>query len=276
LPGVAFFPDHGSGSVDLQLRGKVALVMAASEGIGRACAEALAREGAMVAICARNEANLERAAREIGAVSGSRVEPVVADVSSPTDIKRFVEAAAMKFGSRGIDVLVTNTGSPPPMPFLETTDEQWMKSFEMLFLGPARAIRHAVPHMRSGGSVVCLSSWSVREPIPHLVLSNAIRPAVAGLAKTLATELAPQGIRVNGVLPGPVATRRITELDEDRARREGRTGAEMRRERERGVPLGRLASPHEIASAVVWLASPAASYVTGQMLAVDGGVLRSW
>lgn len=261
--------------MDLGLKGKVAVVMAASEGIGRSTAYALAREGARVAICARRKEELDRTAEAIRRDTGAVVEAVVADVSRGADVIRFLDTAVMEFGDDHIDVLVVNTGGPPPRAFLDATDDDWQRAFESIVLAPVRAIRHAVPHMKHGGSVVALTSTSVKQPIPNLVLSNSLRAAVIGLVKTLSIELAPRGVRFNSILTGSIATARQTDVLVDRARREGREVEEVEADRAREIPLGRLGSPEELASAVAWLASPASSFVNGATLAVDGGMIKS-
>lgn len=261
--------------MDLGLKGKVALVMAASDGIGRATAFALAREGARVAICARRKDRLEETAAAIRKETGAVVEAVVADVSRGADVARFIDTAAMEFGDDHIDVLVTNTGGPAPKAFLETTDDDWRRAFEELVMGPVRAIRHATPHMKHGGSVIALTSTSVKQPLPNLVLSNSLRSSVIGLVKTLSIELAPRGVRFNSILTGSIATERQTDVILDRARREGRPAEQVRAERATEIPLGRIGTPEELATAVAWLASPAAAFVNGVSLAVDGGMIKA-
>lgn len=262
--------------MDLGLKGKTAVVMAASAGIGRAVALALAREGARIAICARERERLEATATEIRRHTGAEVEAVVADVSRAQDLTRFLDAAIMEFGDDHLDVLVTNTGGPPPAPFMETKDEEWHAAFEQLVMAPVRAVRHVVPHMKHGGSIVALTSTSVKQPIPNLSLSSALRPAVGGLVKSLSMELAPRRIRVNGILTGSIATERQDEVIRDLAERKSISFDDAARERARDIPLARLGTPEELASAVAWLASPAASFVTGSLLAVDGGMIKGW
>lgn len=261
--------------MDLGLKNKVALVMAASDGIGRATAFALAREGARVAICARRKERLEETAAAIRRETGATVEAVVADVARGADVTRFVDAAVMEFGDDRIDVLVTNTGGPAPKAFLETTDDDWHRAFEELVMGPVRAIRHAVPHMKHGGAVIALTSTSAKQPMPNLALSSALRPAVVALSKTLSIDLAPRNIRFNSILTGSIATERQTEVLLDRAQREGRPVDEVRAQRAKEIPLGRIGTPEELANAVAWLASPAGGFVNGVALAVDGGMIKA-
>lgn len=247
--------------MDLGLRGKSAAVMAASDGLGRACATALAREGADVAICARREDVLRATAKEIADASGSRVVPIVADVSRASDVERFVNAAAADL--RGLDILVVNAGGPPPGAFEKLPDEAWLAAHELTLMSAVRAIRAALPHFRAegGGSVVGIQSTSVKQPIDTLILSNSLRLAVVGLFKTLATQHAKEGIRFNLVLPGLMAT--------ERAREVGNV-----EERIRAIPTGRLGDPAELGDTVAWLASDRAKYVTGTVLPVDGGQVR--
>jgi len=243
--------------VDLGLRGKKAIVTASSQGIGKACALELAREGADVLMCARGEAALEAAREGVARAGGGRAVAVRADLSEPRDIDAVIAAAVREFGT--VNVLVTNAGGPPSGRFEEFDDEAWAKAVALNLLSVVRLNRAVIPVMRrtGGGSIV-----------------NAVRAGVAGLSKTLATELGPDGIRVNVVCPGYTATDRMTELMAARAGREGKPYEEIARSFHKSVPLGRFAEPSDIARMVAFLASDAAAYVTGVTVQVDGGAVR--
>jgi 3-oxoacyl-[acyl-carrier protein] reductase len=252
----------------------VALVCAASKGLGRASAEALARDGYRVAICARGGAALRDTADAIRAAGGA-VLPIEADLRVPGDITRAVEGTVQAFG--GLDVLVTNSGGPPSGPFLSLDEAAWTDAIDSLLLSVVRLCRAAIPHMRArgGGRIIHITSISVKQPVPGLVLSNALRAAVAGLAKTLAAELAADRILVNCVAPGYTRTDRVVELSNQAAAREGISAGEVERRTVAQIPLGRMGDPAEFGSVVAFLASPAASYVTGVTIQVDGGWTRS-
>jgi 3-oxoacyl-[acyl-carrier protein] reductase len=260
--------------MQLGLNGKCALVCAASKGLGRASARALAREGAAVAICARHPEALDKAAADIRAESCAKVVPITADVSASADIDRLVQDAAESLG--GIDILVTNTGGPRSAPFEAITDDEWRAAIDSLLLSVVRLTRLVIPHMRrrGGGRIINVTSVSVKQPLDNLVLSNALRAAVTGLSKTLASELAVDRILVNCVAPGYTATDRVQELAEATARREGTSADVIQRRTEEKIPLRRLATPDEFGAAVAFLASAQASYITGVTLQVDGGFTR--
>ena len=260
--------------MDLGLQGKVAIVTAASRGLGRAVAAELAREGARVVICARQEGPLEAAAQAIRAATGAEVVAVPADVADPTGVERVVEAARIRFGR--IDVLVTNAGGPPPGRFLELAPADWEAAVQLTLMSVVRLCHAVVPTMRAqrSGSIVAMTSVSVKQPLPNLILSNSLRMAVVGLVKTLSDELAPDGIRVNAVCPGWTRTERVVQLLQDRAARNGTTVDVEEAKITAAIPLGRMATPEEVARAVAFLASPAGSYITGISLLVDGGLYR--
>jgi len=258
--------------MDLGLRGQVAVVAAASRGLGKAIAQGFAGEGARVAICARDEVVLRAAAAEIG----RDVLAVPADVTRAEDVERFIRAVADRFGR--IDILVNNAGGPPSKPFVETSDEEWWAGVGLNLMSTVRLCRQVVPHMRAqgGGRILNVASFTVKQPLPNLVLSNAVRLAVVGLAKTLAAELGRDNIAVNTVCPGPIATERLQSLTRTYAEREGMTyeDAERRLWTDQ-IPLGRVGTPEELANVVVFLASPRAGFVNGTTLQVDGGLVKA-
>jgi len=260
--------------MDTGLKGKVAIVCAASQGLGRATAVALGREGARVAICARGEAALGAAADEIRA-AGGEVLAVTADLTRGEDIERLVARTVEAFG--GVDVLVTNAGGPTSGTFDTLTEADWRAAIELTLMSVVRLCVAVVPHMRrrGGGRIIHVTSITVKEPVAGLLLSNALRGAVTGFSKTLATELAPDGILVNCVAPGYTRTDRVVELNEATARREGVDAAQVEQRLIARIPMGRLGEPAEFADVVTFLASARASYVTGATLQVDGGFLRS-
>jgi 3-oxoacyl-[acyl-carrier protein] reductase len=260
--------------MDLGLRGKAALVAGASQGIGKAIAERFAQEGARVSICARGEEKLQETAESIRKKTGGEVLAVTADMTAAEDIQRFVGQTAAQFGR--LDIVVTNAGGPPPGEFMQFTDADWEKAFRLSFLSALRLAREAVPHLKKagGGRIINLSSYAVREPVPGLVLSNALRSGVIGWAKTISRELARDRILVNSVCPGRIDTERHRKLNEDRAKRWNRPLEEVHKEMQAEIPLGRYGAPEEVADLVVFLASERAAYITGVTIQVDGGLIR--
>jgi len=261
--------------MDLGIKGKTALVVAASKGMGKASALGLAAEGARVVMCARGEAALKDAAAEVKQKTGAEVLALAADASRAADISKVVAEANRAFG--GVDILVANVGGPPPGPFEAMTDEQWKAAFEQVHLSTVRFIREVLPHMKQArwGRILAIQSSSVKQPVDGLVLSNGIRPGIAGLFKTLAGDLAPHGITANLVLPGRIMTDRFREHQTDRATRSGVTLEKQMELSSADIPMGRIGTPDEFAAMVVFLASARASYVTGTAVQVDGGLIRS-
>ena len=257
--------------MDLGIQGKVALVAAGSKGLGKACARELAREGCMVALCARNEEQLMATARQIREESGPQVLPIVADVTQPDDITRFVETTRDTFGDPTI--LVNNAGGPPAGDFEQFTDDDWEKAFQLTLMSTVRLIRATLPGMRKAqwGRIINITSVSVKQPIDHLLLSNAIRPGVIGLAKTLVNQHAHEGITINNVAPGYTMTERQQELAAARAARESISVEEVIATAASRTPAGRIGQPEELAALVAFLASTRASYINGATIAVDGG-----
>lgn len=256
--------------MDLGLRGKVALVTAASKGMGKACALGLAAEGARVAMCARTEADIKAAAEEVRAATGADVLALTADVTRAADVHALVAATTTRFG--GVDILIANAGGPPRGGLAEMTDEQWVGAFEISVLSVVRLIREVLPAMRARrwGRILTIQSVSVKQPVDGLLLSNAVRPGTAGLMKTLAPELGRDNITINVLCPGPIMTDRFL----SGARSAGLPVDEYVARAATAVPLGRIGTPEEFASVAVFLASERASYVTGVALQVDGGVVR--
>jgi 3-oxoacyl-[acyl-carrier protein] reductase len=256
------------------LKGKSVLITGASQGMGRAAAEAFAREGAQLAICARNEQTIRRTAEEIGKNADAKVIPGAVDVTDHAALERFVSQVAAQFG--GIDVCVANTGGPPAKQFATITVEDWRAAFESNFLSFAVLARLVLPYMqrKRWGRYIAITSTSVRQAIPDLVLSTAIRPAVVGMIKGLAIEYGPQNITFNNVAPGYTLTERLSELSGPRAKAAGVSEQEIHNRWAADVPLRRLGMPEEIADAIVWLASDRAAYITGQTILVDGGIYK--
>ena len=251
--------------------GKAALVGGSSKGIGRAVALGLAREGCQVAICARNKNTLEAAAEEIRRETGAEVRALICDMAQYDDIKRVVAEAAREFGR--LDILINNAGGPPTGTF-DTLDERyWLHALDQNLLSAVRAVREALPHLRRSGAgrIINITSVAVKQPIDGLMLSNATRLGVVGMAKTLSRELAPEGITVNNVCPGNIATERLVSLIEERARRQGVSLEEAVQLEEGRVPMGFLGEPEDVANLVVFLASVKARYITGVTIQVDGG-----
>jgi 3-oxoacyl-[acyl-carrier protein] reductase len=250
--------------MDLGVTDHVYVVTGGARGLGRATAEVLVTEGARVVLSGRSEQTLAAATDSLGA----HAIAVVADNADPGTPARLIQAAQERWGR--LDGALISVGGPPPGSATEVTDEQWRTSFESVFLGAVRLAREVAGGLSEGGAIAFVLSSSVRAPIANLAISNGLRPGLAMVAKALADELGPRDIRVNGLLPGSVATDRIRELQEAAGDDEAARAAALT-----SIPLGRLGEPAEFGRAAAFLLSPAASYVTGAMLPVDGGAIRS-
>lgn len=262
--------------MDLGLKGKSALVLAASKGLGKAIATKLSEEGANVMLASRNEENLKSAQAEIKEKTKGYVDYVVCDITNPDSIKEMVEKTAKSFGT--IDILVNNAGGPPAGVFDDFDDAAWQKAFELNLLSYVRSIREVLPYMRKqgGGKILNIASSSFKQPIDGLILSNTFRTGVLGLAKSLATELAKDKILINTLGPGRIGTDRLNELDKIEASKKGISIDEVRAAKEQTIPLGRYGLPEEFANIAVFLCSGANTYVTGQAFLVDGGMVRAF
>jgi 3-oxoacyl-[acyl-carrier protein] reductase len=262
--------------MELGLKDKVVLVAASSEGLGFATAKALVAEGARVWIGSREPAKVTAALAKLRGVPGAGgAEGGVLDVSDAASVQEWVLGAAAAYG-QSFDALVVNSGGPPPGRFSDFDDAAWQKAFELLVLSAVRVIRAALPGLSvKGGSVLVCSSTSVREPIEGLILSNSLRSATVAMAKTLSLELAPKGIRVNCLAPGRFGTGRVDHLDQANADRSGTTLEAARAKATAAIPLGRYGDPDEFGAAACWMVSPAASYMTGQIVTLDGGQVKA-
>jgi 3-oxoacyl-[acyl-carrier protein] reductase len=261
--------------MDLGLKDKVALVAASSQGLGRAVAEELAAEGASLVLCARDPQTLDKTAAAIAERSNVRVLAVPADVTNTDDIKRLVDAGIERFGP--IDILVTNAGGPPAGRFEQLTREQWEQAIRLTLLSAVELARQVLPGMkeRRWGRILNITSIAVKQPVENLLLSNSLRAGLTGFARTLANEVAADGITVNNVLPGYTRTERLEELAEMMSEKQGISTSEFRGKWEKEIPMGRLGEPREFAALVAFLASERASYITGTSIQVDGGWIKS-
>lgn len=253
------------------LRGRVVLIAGASQGIGRAAATAFAKEGAKLAIFSRNERSIAQAAEELGSKHHVDVHAQALDITDDDAVHRFVQQTAAIFGR--IDVCVPNAGGPPAKNFLSTTLDEWRKAIDTNFLSAVVLAKAVIPHMQKNrwGRIITITSITSKQPIPDLVLSNAVRPAVMALMKSLSVEFGQDNITFNNVGPGYTTTERLGSLAATRALAAGVAQQEIYKEWAADVPLKRLAAPEEVADAIVWLASERASYITGHTILVDGG-----
>ena len=260
--------------MELGLKDKVIMVAAASKGLGYGIAQAVAQEGARVSIGSRTEADILAAAQKLHAETGAETLGSVLDARDPASITNWVEATVAKFGS--VDGLVVNAGGPPAGGFDDFDDAAWQAAFELTLMSSVRMIRAVLPHLRTrGGSILAVTSSSVKEPIDILLLSNVMRSGVVSLLKSLSRELAPEKIRVNNLVPGRILTDRVKSLDMLGAKSAGRSVAEQQAMQEKQIPWRRYGTIEEFGRAGAFLLSDAASYITGETLIVDGGAMKT-
>lgn len=259
--------------MDLGLQDKTALVAASSKGLGYGVAKALAANGAKVSLCSRSAEDVAAAAQTLADDYGVETLASACDLRRPADIQAWIDKTVVAWGQ--IDCLLVNAGGPPAKMFKELSDDDWQAAFELTLMSSVRMIRMAIPHMTGGGSILTVTSSSIKEPIPRLGLSTVMRAGVAGLVKTLADELAGDGIRVNNLVPGRIDTDRVAQLDANTSDKLGISIEEVKRRSLAAIPLGRYGHIDDFGSAGAFLLSPAASYITGATLRVDGGAMRS-
>lgn len=261
--------------MDLQLRDKRAFVAGSSRGLGFATALTLAREGCQVAVNSRHPENARTAADMISRATGTHAHPFAADVGDVSAAQQLIQSAVEALG--GLDILITNAGGPPAGSFELFDEATWQKAVDTSFMSHVRLIRAALPHLRKSESpsVLTITSYTVRQPVPNLVLSNSVRAATVALTKSLALELGRENIRFNSIMPGWTQTERVVELMTFRAQNNGTTLEEETARQTTEIPLGRLGQPQEFANAAVFLVSPAASFIHGVSLAVDGGIIKA-
>jgi len=259
--------------MNLELNNRTAMVAAASKGIGKACALALAAEGCRVSICARGAEELERAREEVAAQG--EVLAVRADLSAPADVEAWYQQTVARFGH--VDILVTNTGGPPVARFMELTDEQWQAGVESTLMNVVRLSRLVIPGMqeRRWGRLIHLTSLVAKQPIDELTISSTLRAGLSGLTKTMANQLGPDQITVNAVLMGQILTDRQYHLADRRVKERGLTYEQYFEQAAAEIPLRRLGEPREIGEVVAFLALQRASYISGVSLQIDGGLIRS-
>jgi 3-oxoacyl-[acyl-carrier protein] reductase len=261
--------------MDLELKGKVAIVGGASKGLGRACAQALAEEGCKLTICSRSQADLDKAAGEIRAATGADVLVVAGDLDRYDTIRGLIATAVKQFGR--LDILVSNSGGPPLAQAHDATEEQWATAVQRSLLFFSRMSREALPHLKASGAgrIVNILASTVYQPIPNLALSGATRMGVVAFAKSLADEVGRDGVLVNNVCPGSILTERMLSNVTARAQQKSMALEQALAERAQETAVGRIGEPKELASLVAFLASAKASYITGTTLRVDGGLVRS-
>jgi 3-oxoacyl-[acyl-carrier protein] reductase len=261
--------------MDLGLKDKVALVAAGSRGLGRAVAEELATEGSSLVLCARDAATLAETTAAIADQTGAHVLGVPADVTDAAQVKQLVASGIERFGR--IDILVTNAGGPPAGRFDQLTQEQWEQATQLTLFSAVHLAREVLPGMRARrwGRILNITSIAVKQPVENLLLSNSLRAAVTGFARTLANEVASEGVTVNNILPGYTLTERLEELAQMMASKQGISAGAFRSKWEAEIPMGRLGQPREFAALAAFLASERAGYITGTSIPVDGGWIRS-
>ena len=261
--------------MDLGLKNKVALVAAASRGLGRAVAEELAAEGASLLLCSRREEAINKAAKEIAQTTGAKVLALAADVSEAADVAKLTQFGAERLGR--IDILVTNAGGPPAGQFENLSQDQWEAATRLTLFSAVELVRQVLPGMkeRRWGRILNITSIAVKQPVDNLILSNSLRAAVTGFARTLANEVAPFGVTVNNIMPGYTRTERVEELAQVMAEKQAITPAETVARWEKEIPMRRLGEPREFAALAAFLVSERASYITGTSIPVDGGWIKA-